>query len=125
MRLKRNRIQQFYLKKRSTGKDAEGGTYEQYGAAIAFSGEAWPAGGKVQAQQYGERLGYIYNMKIDGDYDIVASQDGKQVHYIFSETGLDVMENDGVCLFSSQENPDYRIISIKPYKPLRLEVEKI
>lgn len=126
MRLKRSRIQRFHLKKRETKKDSEGGTYEEYGAAISFSGEAWPAGGKVQAEQYGERLGYIYNMKIAGKYTIVRNQTDKQIHYIFPDTGLDVVEGDGICLLvSGEDEPDYKIISIKPYIPLRLEVEKI
>ena len=47
-------------------KDREGSTYEEYSAASSFSGESWPASGKVQAQQYGQRLGYIRNVKIDG-----------------------------------------------------------
>jgi hypothetical protein len=126
MRLKRNRLQRFYLKKREKKKDKEGGTYEEYGSAMAFTGEAWPAGGKVQAEQYGERLGYIYNLKIDGKYTIVKNQDDKQIHYVFPETGLDVSESDGICLLvQDSDNPDYKIISIKPYCPLRLEIEKI
>ena len=125
MRLKRSRIEQFHLKKKITGKDREGGTYEEYGAATAFSGEAWPAGGKVQAEHYGERLSYIYNMKIAGKYVLVRNQADGKIHYVFPDTGLDVVESDGICLFVSKEDePDYKIISIKPYKPLRLEVEK-
>jgi hypothetical protein len=126
MRLKRNRIQQFHLKKKETKKDKEGGTYVEYGAAISFAGEAWPADGKVQAEQYGERLSYIYNMRINGRYTIVQNQSDKQIHFVFSDIGLDVVEGAGICLFvSKDDDPDYKIISIKAYNPLRLEVEKI
>lgn len=126
MRLRRNRRKDYFLRRRETKKDTEGGTYEEYGAAVSFSGEAWPAGGKVQAEQYGERLSYIYNVKIEGKYNIVFNEKDKRIHYVFPEIGLDIMENDGICLFVGMENnPDYKIISIKPYKPLRLEVEKI
>ena len=46
-------------------------------------------------------------------------------HYIF-ENGTDLQELDGICLYAGQEqNPDYKIISIKPYRFLILEVERI
>lgn len=59
MRLKQSRLKTYYHRKRTVQKDNEGSTYEEYGAASSFSGESWSASGKVQAQQYGQRLGYI------------------------------------------------------------------
>ena len=124
MRLKRNRVKTYYSKKAISKKDSEGNTYTEWGSSIEFNGEAWPAGGKVQAEIYGNRLSYIQNMRIDGKYDV--KQDEKGVlHYIF-EDGLDIAENDGMCMFVTKESePDYKIISIKPYRYLRLEVEKL
>ena len=73
---------------------------------------------------YGERLSYIRNLRIDGKYVITTDRKGKE-HYIFSD-GLDIAESDGLCLYVERNaKPDYKIISIKPYKPLRLEAEKI
>lgn len=124
--MKRSRVQKFFKKRRIMEKDKEGGTYETYGPPSSFPGEAWPAGGKVQAEQYGERLSYIYNVKVIGKYILVRNTEDKQIHYVFPDTGLDLVEGDGICLMSSEsDNPDYKIISIKPCKPLRLEVEKI
>ena len=124
MRLKRSRVKEYYYKKRSVKKDNESGTYEEYGAALSFRGEAWPASGKVQAQMYGEKLSYIRNVKIEGKYILVTDDKGK-VHYVFPG-GLDIAESDGLCLYVPKESdPDYKIISIKPYMPLRLEAEKI
>lgn len=127
MRLRRSRVKEFYHKSRITKKDGEGGTYVEYGDAVLFTGESWPAGGKVQAAQYGERLSYIHNVKMEGKYEIKPDTSRKNVlHYIFSETGLDLVEGDGICLFvPGDSDPDYKIISIKPYKPLRMEVEKL
>ena len=110
MRLRQSRLETYYHRKRMVKKDKEGSTYEEYSAASSFSGESWPASGKVQAQQYGQRLGYIRNVKIDGGYAI---------------NGIDLMELDGICLFVGENTePDYRIVAIKSYRFLTLEVER-
>lgn len=122
MRLKRNRLKTYYHTKRIIEKDKEGGTIETYGAAVSFSGEVWPGGGKLQAEMYGERLPYIRNIRVDGVYEIQEDEKGT-IHYIF-KNGLDMTEGDGLYLYTT-EKPDYRIISIKPYRFLTLEAEKI
>ena len=124
MRMKQSRIKTYFLRKAITVKDGEGCTSIDYSKAIAFQGECWPAGGKVQAKLYGNRLSYIRNVKVDGRYNVTSDEKGMS-HYIF-ENGLDIIENDGVCLYVSKDAiPDYKIISIKPYQPLVLEVERI
>lgn len=122
MRLKRSRLKTYYHTKRIIEKDKEGGTIETYGAAASFSGEVWPGGGKLQAEMYGERLPYIRNIRVDGVYEIQEDEKGI-LHYVFPN-GLNMTEGDGVCLYTT-EKPDYRIISIKPYRFLALEAEKI
>ena len=48
-----------------------------------------------------------------------------RMHYIL-ENGTDIQESDGICLFVGKDAvPDYRIISIKSYRMLSLEVEKL
>ena len=124
MRMKRSRVNEYYLRKRETRKDEQGSTYEDYASSVSFKGEVWAAGGEVQVKMYGEKLSYIRNVKIQGNYRIITDEKN-HVHYVF-EDGLDVAESDGVCLYVSGESkPDYKIISIKPYQPLRLECEKI
>lgn len=116
---------------------------------MEFTGESWPASGRVQAQMYGEKLPYVRNVKIQGDYVIERGKDGV-IRYVF-ESGLVVCEKDGLCLdfvpggltlqplmpdgkvvlfpdektfgFSEIEDPepDFEIISITPFRPLRLE----
>ena len=113
MRLRRSRTETYYHKKRIVEKDREGSTRESYGTASSVEGESWPASGKVQAQQYGERLNYIRN------------DEKGSMHYSL-ENGTDIQESDGICLFVGKDAvPDYRIISIKPYRMLSLEVEKL
>ncbi|CUP25063.1 Uncharacterised protein [[Eubacterium] contortum] len=124
MRLKRSRVRTYFHKIRTVKKDKEGSTYEEYGNATSFQGEVWPASGKVQAAMYGDKLSYIRNIKIAGTYETVTDSNGK-VHYVYPG-GLDITESDGLCLYVTENNdPDYKIISIKPYQPLRLEAERL
>jgi hypothetical protein len=59
-----------------------------------------------------------------GSYKIQTDEKGR-LHYIL-EDGTDIEERDGICLYvAADQLPDYRIISIKPYRFLTMEVEKI
>lgn len=83
---------------------------------------AWPAGGKLQAEIYGQRLNYIRNCKVDGAYTI-EDEDGI-LQYKFDK--FTFKEGDGVCIYVGKDvKPDHKIIAIKPYKPLYMELEKI
>lgn len=124
MRLKCSRVKKYYVKSAVNKKDSESSAYVEYGAPIEFAGEVWPGGGKVQAEMFGERLSYIRNIRINDDYVIQIDSKGR-VHYLLN-SGADITESDGICIYvSKDEQPDYKIISIKPYSVLRLEVEKI
>lgn len=124
MRMRRNRVKIYYHKKRIVKKDSEGSTSEEYGAASSISGESWPASGKAQAEQYGQRLNYIRNMRINGKYKIQTDSKGNP-HYILKD-GTDIQELDGICLYAGRDQkPDYKVIAIKPYRYLTIEVEKI
>lgn len=124
MRIKQDRLKVYFLKKRKVIKDSEGGTSEEYGAAVSFKGVCWPASGKIQAAQYGQKLSYIRNVKIEGKYEVRAEENGR-LHYIL-QNGMDLEELDGICLYTGEkQNPDYKIIAVKPYRFLTLEVKKI
>ncbi len=124
MRIRRSRVKTFYLRKTLYLKDREGNSYKEYESAVELSGEIWPANGKAQSEMYGKRLNYIMNVKIDGKYSIVPDTKGI-LHYKFDEN-FDIVEGDALCIFVPKESkPDYEIISVKPYKPLRIEVERI
>lgn len=100
-------MKKYHLKRRTPQKNSEGGTIDAYAEAVEIQAIIWPAGGKVQAEMYGERLSYIKNMEYEGNE---AMQEG-----------------DGICVFvGPDEKPDYKIISIKPeYNPKRMELEKL
>lgn len=105
MRIKNKKI--YYLKKKIVIEDNEGGKYPRYSEeSIEIQANIYPASGKLQAEIYGERLNYILNMLYDGQESI--------------------NEGDGICVYASKDNePDYKIISIKRYSHLFIELEKI
>lgn len=105
MRIKN--LKTYYVKSKTITTDNEGGKYHSYSdTPKEIKANIWPAGGKLQAEIYGERLNYILNMLYDGD--------------------VVLNEGDGVCVYvDGNKPPDYSIISIKRYSHQLIELEKI
>ena len=104
MRIKNKKT--YWLKKKITTEDNEGNIYADYSDPIEIKANIYPASGKLQAEIYGERLNYIFNMLYDGKEKL--------------------KEGDGICVFVDKDSkPDYKIISIKPYSHQLIELEKI
>lgn len=123
MRLKRNRLKQYNLRPAETKKDNEGNSYIEYGEAKPVTAEIWPAGGKLQAEMYGQKLSYIRNCRIDGVYTIETDEKGHVSYLLGSQT---FREGDGFCVYvPGGSDPDYKIIVIRPYRHLYMELEKL
>lgn len=104
MRIKNKKT--YYLKRKTVIEDNEGGKYPGYSEPIEIQANIYPASGKLQAEIYGERLNYILNMLYYGSKNL--------------------NEGDGICVYVSKESePDYKVISIKRYSHLVIELEKI
>lgn len=72
---------------------------------------------------YGQRVNQIQNCRINAGYEVMADEKGRVGYRIGSIT---LQEGDGICLnVSGSQEPDYRIIAIRPYRYLTLEVERI
>lgn len=124
MRLKQSRLKIYHHRQAVPKKDKEGSSYVEFGSAMPFRAEEWPAGGKVQAEMYGLRLPSIRNLRIEGDYTEVSSGVCRIGYQI--EGGPLFCAGDGICLFVPPDaEPDYKIIAIYPYRFLTLEVEKL
>ena len=139
--MKRSRIQILSLRRKTVTKDSEGVPSPVWGIPTQVQAEVWPAGGHLQVQTYGDRVNNMMNVRVRGDYQIIT--EGNHQAYQFSDFTL--CEGDGICLYVeptgaagasgatgatgssgiTDPGPDYRIISIAPYKPLRMEIEKI
>ena len=107
IRIRRSLLKPYNLRRRQPGKDKEGGSIVNYEAAIPIEAAIWAAGGKVQAEMYGERLTYIKNMQYEGP-----------------ET---MQEGDGICVNVGPEAPpDYKIIAINDdFIPAQITLERI
>lgn len=104
MRIKNKK--NYWLKKKITTEDNEGNVYADYSEPIEIKANIYPASGKLQAEIYGERLNYIFNMLYGGPEKL--------------------NEGDGICVFVDKDSkPDYKIISIKQYSHQLIELEKI
>ena len=120
--MKASRIQTLILKTKSTRKDAEGVPKVIWGSATQMEGEVWPAGGQLQTQTYGDRVNNMMNVRIKGSYEIVPEEN----HLAYSFGNFTLREGDGLCIYvDANSKPDFRIVGIKPYRPLKLEVERI
>ncbi len=104
MRIKNKKT--YYLKRKTVIEDNECGKYPGYSEPIEIQSNIYPASGKLQSEIYGERLNYILNMLYGGP--------------------VTINEGDGICVYVSKDNePDYKVISIKRYSHLLIELEKI
>lgn len=123
MRLRRSRMGTYHHRAAIPKKDSEGNSYTEYGPAASFQAEEWPGGGKVQAEMYGQRLPNIRNLRIQGAYQEVPGT-GKVGYAIGG--GPVITANDGICLYvTGDEEPDYKVVAMYPYRFLTLEVEKL
>lgn len=120
MRMKSSRIRRYGLCRRSVNRDSEGGTVVSYGTAVPIYAEVWPAGGALQVEMYGDRVSSVMNMCICGTYTV--DNIAGVLTYVFAD-GFSLRERDGVCIYG--DSPDYEIRAITPYKPLKLELQRL
>lgn len=123
MRIRQRRLKQYHHRAAIPKKDDEGNSYVEYGEESQFLAEMWPAGGKMQAELYGMRLPYIRNLRVEGEYETLSGADGREYYRV---SGMDLREGDGICMnVPGDRDPDYKVVSIRPYRFLTLEVEKL
>lgn len=107
MRLRQRDLRTVTVKKFLPLQDSDGTAYSGYeetGAEIKASIQ--PAGGKLMAEMYGQKLAYMKTMRCEGTIDIV--------------------EGDGVCVdVPATEEPDYRIIAVSPWDVKVFDLEKV
>lgn len=122
-RLKQTRVRSFWIKKRNVAKDNEGVPVISFGEPVEVKGEVWPATSKRQIETYGDRINDIANVHIQGQYTIT-EQNGAVVAVLADDITLEL--GDGFYIFRDKDEPtpDYIILSITEYQPLKLEVER-
>lgn len=106
MRLRQRDLKTYYLRRRIVQTDPEGVKYSDYDTAVEIKAKIQPAGGKVMAEIYGERLNYIKTMYYDGS--------------------VELKENDGICVCAGPtEKPDYKVVGIAPWDHKTITLEKV
>jgi hypothetical protein len=95
-----------YLKKRLPGEDDDGTSYEDYAdTSTEIKASLQPAGGKLMAEMYGQRLAYMKTMRYEGDAGI--------------------KEGDGICVdVPDTEKPDYKVVAVHPWDVKVYDLER-
>lgn len=108
MRLRQRDLKTYVLKKRVPLQDPDGTTYEGYEeVGTIIKANIQPAGGKIAAEIYGERLKYMLTM--------------------YCENNVDIKEADGICVnVEATEEPDYKVVAVKQYNTHKVvDLEKV
>lgn len=120
--LKRSRLKDYYIRPRSVKKDDEGVPSEVFGSAFPVRGEIWPATSTRQIETYGDRIKNISNMRIVSRFTL---QLLNNVPVLILPGDLLIRPGDGLCVLAGPEDlPDFRVLSITPYEPVKLEIER-
>lgn len=120
-RLKQTRLKPYTFVKRVTAKDDEGVVTESFTAPFELMAEIWPATSSKQVEQYGDRISDISNMRLQGQYQI---ENRNGVPVVCFNSGHEITIGDGVVVHQTSDAPDYRVLSLTEYYPLRLEIER-
>ena len=120
-RLKYSRLKKLYICNRTVTKDSEGVPTESYGQPVEVIGEVWPAQGSRQIEQYGDRISGISNVRLATQYTYTVVGNVPTVTLPDETT---ILVGDGMCI-DTDSAPDFTVIAIRPYQPLKLEVERI
>jgi hypothetical protein len=93
VRLRQRDLKPYTVKNRIPVKDADGTTFEDWDRrGFTIRANIKPAGGKLAAETYGERLAYMLTALIEGD------------------TTLN--EGVGICVYvDPSEKPDYKVVA--------------
>jgi hypothetical protein len=107
MRLRQRDLRTVYLKKRIPGTEDDGTSYEDYvDTSTSIQANIHPAGGKLMAEMYGQRLAYMKTMRYEGDASIE--------------------EGDGLCVdVPATEKPDYKVVAVHPWDVKVYDLERI
>lgn len=103
MRLKNNQLKSYMVYKRVINKDSEGNRIVTYEEKSSVKADIHYISGQLQATMYGERLQYMLEMICNANEDI--------------------QESDAISV--NGDKPDYKVVTIKHYNFLVIELEKI
>ncbi|GIP57909.1 hypothetical protein [Paenibacillus woosongensis] len=118
MRLLRKDMKPVIFRERIPKKEPDGTPYEDWATeGIEVRGNVQPAGGKEMAAQYGERLRYIMVMYCE------YTPDSRELLEQFNSQN----KGYGACVFvpGDAEMPDYKVVAVRPWRHIVIELEMI
>lgn len=97
MRLRQRDQKAILFKQRTTLEENDGTTYEGWGEPITIYGNLQPAAGRLMSEMYGERIGYMLAMYVEGKSN--------------------VLESSGAWIYVTEDSPepDYRVVAVRPW----------
>lgn len=94
MRLRERDKRSVVFKNRIPLKEPDGTTYEDWDPkGVTLRGNVQPAGGRLMAEMYGERLAYMLTMYV--------------------EPTVFIPEASFACIYKSE--PDYKVVAVRPW----------
>ena len=105
MRLRERDKRSVVFKSRITIKEPDATTYEGWDpVGVTIRGSVQPAGGRVMAEIYGERLAYMLTMYV--------------------EAQVSIPESTFACVHTA--DPDYKVVAVRPWNGHKvIDLEKV
>ncbi|MCL6456920.1 MAG: hypothetical protein K6T85_02830 [Gorillibacterium sp.] len=118
MRLRARDKRAVHFRERIPAKEPDGTPYEDWAAeGVTIRGSLLPAGGKIMAELYGERLNYMMVLYVEHTPEalqLLEQFNGQKKGY-------------AACIYvpSDAAKPDYRVVAMRPWQHLVIELEKV
>lgn len=98
-------------------RDPDGTPYSGWSDDILkIEGNVQPGGGKIMAEQYGERLKYIMVMYCE------YTPQSKQIFDQFNGQS----KGYGACIYAPDDAcPDYKVVAVRGWRHIVIELEKV
>ena len=107
MRLRKRDLKTYIVKRRDSLKEEDGTTFEGWTDKGIIKTQILPAGGRLMAEMYGERLAYMLTA--------------------YMLPNENISESDGVCIYvDSATDPDYKVVAIRDWESHKVvDLERI
>jgi len=118
MRLLKRDQQPVIFRERVPLREPDGTSYEGWSPDfVMLKGNVQPAGGKLMAEQYGERLGYMlvmYTERSATALELLKAFNGEHKGY-------------GAWVYAPEtaEEPDYKVVAVKGWRHIIIELERV
>ncbi|MCG7406778.1 hypothetical protein MH117_05050 [Paenibacillus sp. ACRRX] len=118
MRLRQRDLKPYAVRERIAMKEPDGTTYEGWDpTTITIKANKQPAGGKVMAEIYSERLSSMLTLYVEARSPVIEEID----------VGINTGRAFGICVYPTPDSsPDYKVIAVRPWGAHKvIDLEKV